>query len=755
MIPIIYSRFDIVWPDDEAEPDDTRAGVDALTYGLSTLVMSPEASDGAETDLELNNRTEQPTNNLDHEGNAIVTDKPSEFRVDNDYAQHIRKLSIGNGPPQFIKDYTADKEAGKMLNTLVSLTIRRCKNLENFSWDMPTGLTRDVWLALANAGQRRDRKLKRLWIRMYDRRLYVYDPWQRPSTAQPPPAPGSALSNGGTNPLLPAPLPPAPPHSPEFQARDKPTSNKNVAFPARTFSLLSPVESLSVLEIDNQVFLNELSTLIKRSIRSLKELRISLAPYLQHKSRDWKEVWEGEDALDAYECFECTLPIRSRKRAGGVLGTLFGRFFSVKDYERALAFTSDKNVSTEPAVIEEQLTKLNDELKTVSVIPLKRSAAGQDVPYEYEIECDRLHLQVLELSNFSISINVLAGVIDWSRLTSLTLLSCPLSDNLWAHLRRQFTPKPPADGSYYVQQTYPLCLRRIRTDNVTPILMKFLVEALAPNSLQGLFLSDKSGRVRAGRVTLKQIFRAPIRRHAKSLQKLTIDSAHRKGNGALDSKNDSSSYQQWLASREMLAFITSGQMPELLELCLSMPYKDWHYFMRRLVRIPHLRVLYIPVLHHDRQMQNCQKSDPVDLAWQVADAVTFRPEIQLAYFANHNRCFEIIERQGPETDDTSDQDSSNDWTMGPPPPAGVEIIEADDDHSNVDDGDDEDGDESNEDTTTDEETEDSEDELARGTDSLAVGDGDDQDRDKTYFDIKEILFHDEKSEVFRARKPAL
>ncbi|KAK5248181.1 hypothetical protein LTR16_006547, partial [Cryomyces antarcticus] len=37
----IYSRFDIVWPDstNHAEP---RAGVDALTYGLATLVMAEE-----------------------------------------------------------------------------------------------------------------------------------------------------------------------------------------------------------------------------------------------------------------------------------------------------------------------------------------------------------------------------------------------------------------------------------------------------------------------------------------------------------------------------------------------------------------------------------------------------------------------------------------------------------------------------------------------------------------------------------------
>src|SRR2546421_10177748 len=40
-IPQIYSRSDIVWPDAHAALD-TRSGVDALTYGLATLVMAQD-----------------------------------------------------------------------------------------------------------------------------------------------------------------------------------------------------------------------------------------------------------------------------------------------------------------------------------------------------------------------------------------------------------------------------------------------------------------------------------------------------------------------------------------------------------------------------------------------------------------------------------------------------------------------------------------------------------------------------------------
>ena len=104
-IPHIYSRFDIVWPD-PGITSDSRSGVDALTYGLATLVMS---------------------GNL-FEPYAATT------RRGNYYADYTKKFSLGNGPPDWVQEYMVFRESGKMLGTLVAIAIARMRNLESFIW---------------------------------------------------------------------------------------------------------------------------------------------------------------------------------------------------------------------------------------------------------------------------------------------------------------------------------------------------------------------------------------------------------------------------------------------------------------------------------------------------------------------------------------------------------------------------------------------------------------------------------------------
>lgn len=758
IIPLMYTRFDIVWPDDEAEPEDAPGNVDALTYGLSTLSMSGDDRSEAVANYEACPHCGQAICHQPHNNEQQFLRSDS-FRLVNDYAQYIRKFSIGNGPPQYIRDYTADKERGKMLNTLVARAVMNSQNLENFVWDMPTGLTREVWIALASLKRRRDAqhcRLKRVWIRMHDPRLVVYEPWPRQvSNPSPPHPPGSTLPTGNNNntQLTAAPYPPFQfAHTaPEFQSPSRPTNGKNVAYPNRTFSLLCPLQSLNVMEIDAPEFLYEMSDLISRSIHCLKELRVSLATFISNKTLDWKEVWEGEDAPDPYEAFNGTRT-RSQKRAGGVLGTLFGRFFSVKEYERALAFTNDRNLSADSAACEERLTKLNSEFRTVSVVAHKSPSGTEHMPVQFEIHSKKLSLEKLELSFITLSISVLTGVVDWTKLTSLTLMCCSLSDLLWLHLKRSYAPKPSVDGGCHSQLEYPLALREVRTDSVSTVFLKFVTDALSPNSLRSLHLRDRhpSQKQRPVKVTLKQIFKGPLRRHATSLERLSIDSAPRKTtNGFLDSKKDSAQYQQWLASRDVLAFITSSAMPKLQELCLSIQYKDWHYFLRRLVKIPHLQVLYIPVLHHDGQLQNCQKSDSEDLAYQVADAISFRPEISLSYFANHNRCFEIFESRSGDMDTGAEDDRSpTNWMNG------TAIEHSDEEDVDVDGADEVTADDDSEaDTGTDNGSADSEDDGPDNGDGWKFDGG--EEKDRIVFAVRDTLFPDSKAEVFKFRKPEL
>ena len=283
-----------------------------------------------------------------------------------------------------------------------------------------------------------------------------------------------------------------------------------------------------------------------------------------------------------------------------------------------------------------------------------------------------------------------------------------------------------------------------RTDTVSPVFIKFLAETLAPNSIQTLLLKERhpSPKRRPARASLKQLYHSVIRRHGKSLHKLSVDSAPRKRNGFLDSKEDTSYYQQWLAYRDVLWYITSSNMSRLRELCISMQYKDWHYFLQRLVHIPRLEILYVPVLHHEGQLQNCRKSDPEDLANQVATAISLRPEIGLAYFANQNRCYELYETKASSSVDDAGH-SPGEWMQGTQ-------SEASDDDEGDGDGDEDGGDESNDDTSTDGGTDESDDDSPSAADAW-VGDGV-EDKGKIEYQVKEILFPDEKAEIFKTRR---
>ena len=132
---MIYSRFDIVWPDtlNSTEP---RAGVDALTYGLATLVMredlfeSPHLANGelkttACHNLRCNHCGLVNTVNI----RPDLGSQPWKSRRGNFFSQFVKKFSLGNGPPDWVQEYLVTKESGKMLGTLVALSLARMPNL--------------------------------------------------------------------------------------------------------------------------------------------------------------------------------------------------------------------------------------------------------------------------------------------------------------------------------------------------------------------------------------------------------------------------------------------------------------------------------------------------------------------------------------------------------------------------------------------------------------------------------------------------
>ena len=732
-IPQIYSRFDIVWPDAHAAVDN-RSGVDALTFGLATLVMAPDVFGESP-----NSRT-------------------TRIRRGNNFAEHTRKFSLGNGPADWVSEYQINKESGKMLGTLVALTVGRMRNLETFVWDMPTGILRDIWSALASLGDRddgRDCRLERLWVRWHDN-SEVASPTM---TA----APLSANPQLIQTPHSPTSQPPV------FQIPPYP----RVEFP--TFSKLPPLKSLSVLDVDELSYIEEMSILVERSAPKLRELRLGVAPHAVN------EPWIRPLEDQMYSAPANAPGSQNASRPGGVLGILFHRFCNasasriVRFGETAMVITkqssgpdpmtSDGNTSTANLLDEASVLQAKSSTtKCETTAPTNDSAAcsgdvaklttafaaqdltetAQDVPStsSQPLSPAKLALEILELERVPIFTSALSRAIDWSGLNSLTMLGCRNHEHLWKALRRQFTPvkrssssigladisysdaKPsPVAGrlrsrtsSLHILDDYPLRLRRLHTDTVSPALINFIKDSLAPDSLEWLFLQD--AHLHKTAVTIDIIFRNVIRRHRRSLKKLLIESEDK----LEEEPSNPPSWRKWIFHRELLSFMTSSQMPKLRELGMAVDYRDWHSFLQRLPHATRLRSLYIP--HIAGHVNG--RSDSRDLAHQVLDVVALRPELELCYLGIQSKCFEFLEY--PAGRRPSVDYGSGAMSVAPEDSGASE--DDDSDHAAADHGDTE-------------------------SDMASSRDGETDDEHSpvtaTQFELREILFYDDKVSIFKAR----
>ncbi|KEQ92957.1 hypothetical protein AUEXF2481DRAFT_42655 [Aureobasidium subglaciale EXF-2481] len=764
-IPYIYGRFDIVWPDNASSPEP-RAGVDALTYGLSTLVMAEEVFGG-------------------RRGQSIKQN--IRRRRGNHFASFTKKFSLGNGPPEWVQDYLITKESGKMLNTLVALAVARMRNLESFVWDMPTGVLSAVWDSLSSLGDHVDNKpcrLERIAVRWHDN---FVEPRNAPVHI--PRREGDA-----TPPLI------------ALQHVENPS-----------FSILPPLKSISVLDIDEVQYLDELSLLIQRSVDKLRELRIGIASLAKH--RDFANVWEGDNVqqVDRVNPVMSCITI-GEKRLGGVLGILTGMIFDLRSVEPqttrptrlrrrsnatigtpqvvgvpggistipATEAAVDPNVDLDPTLetISGTLSDDNTDVQaTPSVeyiqalpktfLPATTTSPSQlsttsgppeiTVPHRAKgvpIAQDKqspgqnddhtlapsrkLSLDALELEDVPLSIPILLNAIDWSVLTTLTLLSCPNHEHLWKALRRQYSSKPSQSKQKYVSglvdpslqaayngsssdTMFRLNLKHIYTDTVSTHLISFIKDTLEPNSLESVFFLQGSST--SSNVSLDTIFNGVLRRHRTSLRKILIDS------GEKDAENlpgANAIWRQWMFNREIIKFL--GKMPCLKELGAALDYRDWHFFLQHLPSLLKLRSLYIPFI------VNLNQGGPVDtreIALQIVDIVALRPELEICYLGIMKKCFEVLEQQpGTGKPTNHDRTSIDD-------DSGSEEAEDEDEDSADEDDDDEDNDDDD----------DSEDTASDTTDTYEdseLGVYED-DKELPALRLREILYYDDKVSVFRAR----
>ncbi|KAL4909212.1 hypothetical protein BDW74DRAFT_146189 [Aspergillus multicolor] len=754
-VPQMYARFDIVWPDAFPQSDHP-GGVDALSYGLATLVMGEDIF----REVPVRHATRSCAQCECNNHQSDVQQGSVRVRRGNYFAQYTRKFSVGNGPPDWVQEYSVTKETGKMLGTLVALAVARMVNLETFIWDMPTGVVRDVWIALSSLADRpgHECRLENVWIRWHDNSENTVRPLSGVPTT-------SSLTLPETQHIL---VPPATGSS-LFRKYG------HVEYPS--LSILPPLKNLSVLDIDEPSYLEEMAVLIGRSRDKLRELRVGIS------SKVCQAEWLKPQAGSHIEQGDSTTT-SGWPRAGGVLGAILGwpgrptSETPLKAEEPVKA--DDDNTSGDVTMVTDSDTTVHTLTEAFSAQTLDTTATpnlveAQDIinagnipnlspqgtqpiqiptskasressrksskaTYSSTSTADRqlLKLEVLELERVPLSASVLLDTIDWTRITSLTILRCEGHEKLWRGLRRRFAPSAaPRTGSRHSsreedrsQPEYALKIKHIHTDAVSPYLLLFIKDILRPDTLETVFLHGSP--LHDSAVHIEGIYRNVIRTHRASLSRLLVDSTERSPAGLEMSNNR---WRKWMFTREVITFITSGRMPKLKELSMTIDSRDWHYFLQRLPYIPQLRALHIPHIIRPVHL------DLKELAMQVLDIVTLRPEISISYLGMQNKCYEILEGKGNEYDLAETDDiHSESFVPGAENWAGSETNE-------------EDSDEDDEGITMDSHSD------LSSEDQRSLEDDDTSDcdygRPRVSFRLREILFYDDKIAIFKARHGVL
>ncbi|KAJ5476065.1 hypothetical protein N7475_001794 [Penicillium sp. IBT 31633x] len=709
-IPHMYSRFDIVWPESLNPSTDDYSGVDALSYGLSTLVMGedvfnrmpvPRVDQATKTCVSCgcDNPLHQSDPDLENDKSSIRS------RRGNHYAQYTRTFSIGNGPLSWVQEYSVTKEVGKMLGTLVALAVARMVNLEAFIWDMPTGVVREIWLALASLADRpgHDCRLERIWVRWHDN------------------SENALRSSSAAATRL-------------FQ------KYKHVEHPS--LSVLPPLNSVAVLDIDEPAYVEELAVLIDRSRPRLAELRIGIAEKA-HMSA-WLLCGKDSDGSSSWP------------RPDGILGILTRQHSRNKQDDAINPPPDAKSMSPESPIISKPSSPadstdaptLSFELQSPSNPKDNKYPPSSGLPNQsahsplssFKPDCEMLNLKVLELERVPLSVPKLLPAVDWTRLTTLTIMRCEDHEKLWRALRRKYAPPAmPAKRPHGAERRasmsfaeYSLNLKHIRVDTVSPYLILFIKDALAPNTLESVYLHEAPGH--ESPVQIDAIYKHILRKHRQSLRKVLIDATDR----IIGTGYSSTRWHKWMFNHDMVSFVTSGKMPQLKELGMAMHYRDWHFFLQRLPNMPQLRALYLPHIRH-----TVTHRDLKELALQVLDIVSIRPDLKIAYIGLDIKCYQILEAR--HDDNPLDFDDNPTADQSPPHSDDDDVGWTNPNQS------DEDSDASDEDASGAADT----DLISSGPDDYDTEPDEEQGTSRIRYRLQEILFYDEKVSIFKARHGVL
>ena len=579
-IPYIYSRFDIVWPE-SLPTTDPPGGVDALSYGLATLVMGEDIFHT----LPPSHSSAGSCSNCDCNGQNTTTTPRTDIkrmRRGNYFAQYTRKFSIGNGPAIWVKEYSVNKETGKLLGTLVALAVARMINLEAFIWDMPTGVLKDVWVALASLADRpgHECRLEHVWVR-----------WHNNSGN----SVRSVRSTPGSQILLPVTH-----SSPNLPLSAQSLLHKygHVEYP--TLSILPPLKSLSVLNIDEPSYLEELAVLIERSRYRLKELRIGMAhisggakwqeptgdmPFQPNTTTTWPKAGGVLEVLSgiSHDTSPSELTAQKGSHLGGShtsqqveqspmstdpLDTSIAQHQSTTPESSGTSSTQQGTETfSNPEPNDAQGSKdVSQELSK----PLEKPGVPDTSKSDVDNHRIQLKLEVLELERVSIFVPAMLWTLDWTKLTTLTILGCKGHEKLWRVLRRQYAlSMTQQNGTKNTSHgEFRLRIKNIHTDAVSPYLLLFIKDALDPNTLETMFLHERFPYYNST-VSIDGIYRNVLRRHRTGLKRVLVKVL------GLNSTTTGDRWRKWVFNREVISFVTSGKMPRLRELSMAIDMKDW------------------------------------------------------------------------------------------------------------------------------------------------------------------------------------
>lgn len=158
-----------------------------------------------------------------------------------------------------------------------------------------------------------------------------------------------------------------------------------------------------------------------------------------------------------------------------------------------------------------------------------------------------------------------------------------------------------------------------------------------------------------------------------------------------------------------------------------------HFFLQRLPNMRQLRALYLPhissSIDHDRK----------ELALQVLDIVSIRPELKIIYVGLETKCYQIVEASSNGSHQIPEDPNHESGSQGD----GGDLSNFDDDNADV--NDDYDG-----------SMDDAHDTIGVSSDSSDYDtEAEGNTSSRVRFRIQEILYYDDKVSIFKARHGVL